>query len=76
MESVIFEPGSLGLVRKRRKLGMREGLRPNRALLKEFVVCSFFFHWHSSKLLSCIGRNLFEAEVRPIHCYLLASLLC
>lgn len=34
----VFEPGSLGLVRKRRKLGMREGLGPNRALLKEFVV--------------------------------------
>lgn len=33
-----FEPGSLGLVRKRRKPGMREGLRPNGALLKEFVM--------------------------------------
>lgn len=68
-----FEPGPLGLVRKRRKQGMREDLRPNRARLKVFVVWSSFF-WHSSKLLSCIGRNLFEAEVGPIHCYLLASL--
>lgn len=75
MGSMIFEPGSLGLVRKRRKQGMREDLRANRALLKEFVVWSFF-SWHSSKLLSCIGRNLFEAEVGPIHCYLLASLFC
>lgn len=46
-------------------------------LYSEFVLLSFFFVvWHSSKLLSCVGRNLFEAEVGPVHCYLLASLFC
>jgi len=30
--------------------------------------------WHSATLLSCAGRNLFEAEVGPIHCYLLPGL--
>lgn len=39
---VYFESRSLGLVRKRGTGGMREGLRPNRAVLEEFVVWSFF----------------------------------
>ncbi len=43
-----FDPGSLGIVRKRRKQGMREGLRPNRALLKEFVVRSSISGTHPS----------------------------
>lgn len=39
---------------------------------QEFVVPCFIF-WQ--RLLSCVGRNLFEAEVGPVYSYFLSSLL-
>lgn len=52
---------------------MTGGLRPNSA--RQSLWCQVFLR-HGSRLLSCIGRNLFEAEVGPIHCYLLPCLFC
>lgn len=68
------EPGSLGLVRK--KTGNERRPQAKQGSTERVCGVKFFFFWHSSELLSCIGRNLFEAEVGPIHCYLLASLFC